>query len=329
MDSEDYLADVQAVSFTESTRDQTIRISILDDDQAEPDESFQLEIGPQSIAISIIDNERIGSLDPTFTQAGSSPNGNGWALSAESETGIIIGGDFDQIGDATRHAIARVSLDGELDEGFVTGPVVAQRQESGAPQLGRVVLLDPLPGGSVIIGGIFATIDGEIQPNLALLNADGSFNSEFRPEFDGALQNAIGLEDGRIVAVGRFENVNGVPRKFVARLLPDGSNDPTFQPNPGPDRFSGRVTGLAVQPDGKMLIGGRFDTVDEEPRGNIARLDVDGTIDRTFEVPGGGVQGHVRVIKLVPDGRIYLSGEFTAVGGKARHRTSLDQWRGR
>ncbi len=315
---EDYLEEELIVSFSETTREQLIQIPILDDDQPEPDENLQLKIGPQTINLTILDNDRIGSLDPTFTQAGNTPNGNGWTLGVHGEDRIFLGGDFDQIGNATRHGIARLILDGGLDEDFIVAPIVAQRQASASPQKARVVLLAPLPNGQVAVGGIFATVDGNIQPNLALLNADGSFDSSFRPVFDGALQNAVALPDGRIMAAGRFENVNGVPRKFIARLLPDGSNDPTFQPNPGPDRFSGRVTGLALQPDGKILIGGRFDTVDGEPHGNLARLNSDGTVDSTFQVPQGGIRGHVRAIKLIPDGRIYVSGEFTTVSGRAR-----------
>ena len=53
---------------------------------------------------------------------------------------------------------------------------------------------------------------------------------------------------------GDFTSVNGLSRNYIARLDTDGSLDTTFLNGlAGADRFVGL---LAVQPDGRVLIGG-------------------------------------------------------------------------
>lgn len=68
-------------------------------------------------------------------------------------------------------------------------------------------------------------------------------------------------------------------RGNLIRLLPDGSHDSTFDvgegPGPDPDseeRHCCYVTAIAVQADGKILVGGAFGTFDGLPRQDIVRL---------------------------------------------------------
>lgn len=58
--------------------------------------------------------------------------------------------------------------------------------------------------------------------------------------------------DGKSVIVGDFTSVNGASRNHVARLNTDGSLDTSFAPRSG---ASDRVASVAVQSDGKTLIG--------------------------------------------------------------------------
>src|SRR6185369_7988800 len=90
--------------------------------------------------------------------------------------------------------------------------------------------------------------------------------------------------DGKTIIAGYFGWVQGVPRNKVARLNVDGSLDTGFNPNP--DSY---VYCVAVQPDGKILIGGSFTTLQPNgasapvQRSNIARLNADGTLDASFD----------------------------------------------
>ena len=68
--------------------------------------------------------------------------------------------------------------------------------------------------------------------------------------------------DGRIIIGGEFTHVDGVPLNHIARLNADGSLDPTFDPGAG---FDGDVFSLALQPDGKVVVGGAFHSFNAIP----------------------------------------------------------------
>lgn len=87
-----------------------------------------------------------------------------------------------------------------------------------------------------------------------------------------------------------------------------GALDLTYLPKP-----SYIVSALAVQPDGKALLGGAFSTVDGFERRALARLNANGTVDTNF-VPAT-IDGDVRDIILQPDGKILVGGQFARVGG--------------
>ncbi|MBK7270135.1 MAG: delta-60 repeat domain-containing protein [Flavobacteriales bacterium] len=70
---------------------------------------------------------------------------------------------------------------------------------------------------------------------------------------------------------GQFHTFNGSASPFIVRLNADGSLDPTFDANPGYPSFS-TVFDIAVQPDGKILAVGSFDTFDGLSRKDIVRL---------------------------------------------------------
>jgi uncharacterized delta-60 repeat protein len=72
-----------------------------------------------------------------------------------------------------------------------------------------------------------------------------------------------------------------------------------------------------VQPDGKTLIGGPFIRVLGAVRNYIARLNMDGTLDTTFDPKADNV---VRSIVVQANGKILVAGDFTRIGGQARNR---------
>ena len=51
------------------------------------------------------------------------------------------------------------------------------------------------------------------------------------------------------------------------------------------------VTALALQTDGKIVIGGSFTSFNGTARNRIARLNSDGTLDTTFLAAGSGANG--------------------------------------
>ena len=99
-------------------------------------------------------------------------------------------------------------------------------------------------------------------------------------------------------------------------MLPDGGLDLSFNPGTG---ANGWVYAIALQPDGKVLIGGDFTQVNGIPRAHIARLNTNGVVDVSFN-PGSGASDRVTTIAVQPDGKILAGGWFTNFNGFARSR---------
>ena len=102
-----------------------------------------------------------------------------------------------------------------------------------------------------------------------------------------------------------------------------GDLDTTFDPGAilweGFD-FPAFKYAVVLQPDGKVVIGGHFDTVGGVPRLFIARLNANGSLDTSFEAPlqaltiNGFREGEVYDILQQPDGRFIVSGYFSVAG---------------
>lgn len=304
------------LDFNQTRLTNHIDIQIMSDSVPESDETLTVTLGPMSATVRVLDDDRSGSLDPSFTRSAIFPGGLAWGLKFHNKDHLFVGGAFGPVGDPSPPAILNYDSHGQPSAYFSSPSVQAQRLPSAARSqaltLPQVVTWD----GKVLVTGVFASFNGLIQPNLARLDRDGSFDSTFRPRLDGRVFRVRELADGRIMASGKFEHVNGVPQNLLTRLLEDGSIDPTYQPGEGIGGFAGEVNDFVLQPDGRIVIGGRFETVSGRRRRNIARLHPDGSLDESFDVRRG-VNGPINLLHLLRDGRIYVSGEFTRVAGES------------
>jgi uncharacterized delta-60 repeat protein len=243
---------------------------------------------------------------------GFDPNANGLVRVAvvQPDGKILIGGDFTTLAPngrlpVTRNYIARLNTDGTVDPTF--NPSANSSVQAIALQ----------PDGKIILGGDFngfAPNGGAsiIRGNLARFNADGTLDTTFDPRANGSVR-ALGVQtDGAIVVGGEFQQFNfgggGVPvtRNRVARLNPNGTLDPIFNPN-----ANSPVDTLALQPDGRIIIGGRFTKLEFRgatiDRKYIARLNVDGTVDESFDP---NADNDVASVAVQPDGKVLLGGTF-------------------
>jgi uncharacterized delta-60 repeat protein len=177
------------------------------------------------------------------------------------------------------------------------------------------------PDGKILVGGKFALLNGTPRNNIARLNADGSLDHTFANALAGPNGRVFCLAvqpDGRVLIGGQFTTVNGVSRGHIARLNADGSLDTTFLnglTGVGDDIYEPYVRTLALQTDGRVLIGGIFVTINGVSRQNIARLNADGSLDTTFQhLSFAGASSSngpsVQSIALQSDGRVLIGGEF-------------------
>ena len=64
--------------------------------------------------------------------------------------------------------------------------------------------------------------------NIARLNTDGTTDQSFFADIDLTVRAIAVQKDGKILIGGDFTSINGVPRKYLARLNPNGSRDTSF-----------------------------------------------------------------------------------------------------
>lgn len=131
---------------------------------------------------------------------------------------------------------------------------------------------------------------------------------------DNAVTVIEQLPGGMIILGGSFTHFNNAPVQRLIGLATDGSLHPGFVPNTLPGGgANGPVRSSTVQPDGKLLIGGLFDTVNGQALKNIARLHSNGVVDTGFDV---GIGASNEVLSIATNGnRIVLTGFFNTYNG--------------
>lgn len=241
-----------------------------------------------------------GSLDTNFNPDASS---NVNALLLQPDGKMLLGGNFTSISGQTRNYIGRIHSDGSIDTTL----------NPGANNYVNTIAVQP--NGKILVGGGFTTLGGQSRNYFGRLNPDGSLDTVFNPGTNNIV-SAIALHnDSKMVVGGFFTTVGGQSRSGIARLTSDGSLDTTF--NPGNGIGSGGINAIAIQPDGKILVGGTFTTLCGQPRNYIGRLNVDGSLDTSFN-PGISNFSFVKTLAVQPNGKILVGGYFTAIGGYAR-----------
>src|SRR5207237_73594 len=154
----------------------------------------------------------------------------------------------------------------------------------------------------------------------ARLDATTGAADSFDPSATSGVQSIAVQADGKILAGGTFSGANsigGATRNRIARIDPATGLADSFDPN-----ASNSVLAIAVQPDGKILIGGAFNTLTPNggavvTRNRIARLETDGRLDQTLNLSAVGVYVLATAVQL--DAKILIGGGFTTVLGAARN----------
>ncbi len=263
-----------------------------------------------------------GTNDATFNVGddgtwGSGPNSSVYDAVQQADGKIVLIGPFTAVHADPAVNIARLNADGSFDRTFHAG---FSPDDPGLP-----VTVALQPDGRILVGGDFLSYDGVARARLVRLLPDGTLDASFDPGTgpNDRVRDMEVMPDGRIMIVGDFMIVQGTASPHVARLLSNGSLDPSFAPLAGADD---RVRSVAVQSDGKAIIGGDLTSVQGVARSCIARLNLNGTLDTGFD-PGVGFQGiapadfvgpFVDDVAIQPDGHIVVVGSFSSYDGVPR-----------
>ena len=197
---------------------------------------------------------------------------------------------------------------GDVDLRFNAGAITSQFFQEAV----RAIAVQP--DGKILIGGLFNVAGGASRNGLARLNADGSLDTGFVPPpfSQSDLVNPIRIAvqpDGKIIVAGKDFRISNILYQLI-RLNADGSLDASFSLL---SINSGRgIEGLALQTDGKILIGGDFFLIDNVERRVVARLNSNGTLDTSFAIglPPGTFGGRSAAITVQPNDKIIIGGEF-------------------
>jgi uncharacterized delta-60 repeat protein len=167
------------------------------------------------------------------------------------------------------------------------------------------------------VGGSFTSVGGEARNRIARLEATTGLADAFDPNANSDVQSIVVQADGKILAGGVFSGANsigGQTRNFIARLDAATGLADSFDPNANSDVWS-----IAVQPDGKILVGGEFNganSIGGQIRNRIARLDAVTGLADSFDPNANDI---VYAITAQADGKILANGQFTTIGGQTRN----------
>jgi uncharacterized delta-60 repeat protein len=316
------VAGTLALAHANAATEWEISVPLLFRSEPGPDRSFTLIVGTHTNTVRILDAQHPGAVVGT---PGENLNLEGvvFGALARGDGRLLVWGNFSFPGAEARHGLALLTRDGAVDPTF--RPPELWPGHRSFEELGRyaphpfITSVKLQPDGKLVLAGNFSRVNGQPRNSLLRLHPDGSVDESFGRElrFDGLVWDLVTQPDGRIVVGGEFRHINDQPRPYIARLLPDGTPDDSFQPNGGPTSSSTvTIVTLDLQPDGRILMGGFFEQVDGQPMRNLARLNPDGTFDPTFQLRDGA-SGVVHRIRQQPDGRIVVSGVFDTLGGRS------------
>lgn len=228
------------------------------------------------------------------------------------------------------HSIARVSSGEENGKFFIAGNFSSfNTKKANRANLNSVTRLNT--DGSLdtmVIDVVNAT------PN------DPTKNRDTVSTFNGGVQGTIKkvfVHNNQVYAIGNFDyylrafyerstyDSKVFDRTFmrqVVRMNMDGSMDQTFHYNSGtnrsPEAGNGAINDAIQMPDGKLVLVGRFTTFNGISRNRVVRLNLDGSVDQTFDVGTGSDDDIVAVTYNATTNKLLVTGSFKNFNGKPR-----------
>lgn len=222
----------------------------------------------------------------------------------------MVFGKFTKFNGVFSARITRLLEDGSIDATFNSG-------KSGANNIVKTAILQS--DGKIILAGNFTKYNETTSNRIVRILPDGAIDDTFNigSGFNSQVYTMALQTDGKVIVAGNFTQYNNDKSVIrIVRLLPNGSRDLTFNVGIGADAI---IETLLIQPDGKILVGGRFNTFNGRSTSRLVRLNPDGSIDTSFNI-GTGFDKFIYAIALQSDQKIIVGGSFLTYNSVSQKR---------
>jgi hypothetical protein len=241
------------------------------------------------------------------------------ALAVLPDGDVIVGGGFGIAGGVEAYRIARYNPSTGVWSALGAG---VYKNSTGG---GSVTALSVLPGGDVVVGGVFDTAGDVPANNIARYNPSTGLWSALGAGTNGSVLALAVLPGGDVIAGGDFTSAGGVPANRIARYNPSTGVWSALGSGIG---FNAVAFSLAVLPGGDVIVGGVFDTAGDVPAKNIARYNPS---TGAWSALGSGNNDFVHSLAVLPGGDVIVGGNFTTAGvwsanNIARYNPSTGVW---
>ncbi len=207
--------------------------------------------------------------------------------------------------DMNRNMI-RLNPDGSLDESFFPDADLALSE--------AIISANFLPSGDIFLVGYFTppikyvvTIDQNGQIQKLFGKQVGFDRYSNHPEIISVAKDS----QGKYLVIGYFNSYKGVSVGNIVRLNQDGSLDESFVTGTG---FNEPPYKVEIDPNGKIIVVGRFSEYNGTLVGNIVRINPDGSLDNSFD-NDNSLNGFINEFLFLPDGKIMIAGDLYEYGG--------------
>jgi uncharacterized delta-60 repeat protein len=258
----DYVPASGQLTFLPGQYSATFHVTLLDDSVGDGNKTIKLALSnptnmglgvPNQVTNTIVDNESFnepaGSLDTGFSKTASA-NGPVYTIVQHPDGKLTVAGDFTEFANVTRRRLARLLTNGLLDTSFDPG--------IGANDTIRTLALQH--DGKLLVGGFFTNYLSTNRNGIARLHIDGTLDASFNPGAgaDNPVYSLVIQPNEKILVGGSFNRFSGQTRPRIVRLNTNGVVDASFNTGAGPNST---VFAVALQSDGKVLVGGDFTSV--------------------------------------------------------------------
>jgi len=184
------------------------------------------------------------------------------------------------------------------------------------------------------------TLDSTIVDVVNVTPNDPSKNRDTVPGFNGGVQGTIKkifTYNDQIYAIGNFDYYlrafyerstydskvyDRVLMRQMVRMNMDGSMDQTFHYDAGtkqsPNAANGNISDAIQMPDGKLVLVGTFTTFNGISRNRVVRINLDGTVDNTFNIGTGADDEISSITYNATTNKLMVGGTFKNFNGQPR-----------